>query len=84
MAVHLTPSERKVLKILSDVGRPINTYSIVYEMYGGDPPEHARIWVGQLIRSLVKKAPRLKKNDMPVVCYSGRKGPRPMQAWVER
>jgi len=83
--VHLSPSEERLLAILSHPRRtrPISTYELAERMYDNKPPEHARLFVGQLVRSLVKKT-SIKSNGLPRVMRSGRKGPFPMEVWVER
>jgi hypothetical protein len=82
--VHLTPSEEEVLNVLAMARRPLSSWDIVYRVYGEKPPEHARIWIGQLVRSLVKKTSRRNSKRQPRVFYSGRQGTKPMEVWVEQ
>jgi len=77
MKVKLSPSEQKLLDLLPNDGRKIDTQLLLKEYYKGqkDIPFHARGIIVGLVRSLTLKG-LIKRGE--------RRGPRPIEVWRKK
>jgi hypothetical protein len=82
--MHFSPSENRLMAVLAITSReaPLTTVEIAYRLYGEEAGRNARLYVGQMVRSLVEKTRRRRK--VPRVRRSKREGHKPMKVWVER
>jgi hypothetical protein len=70
------------LALLPASGQPVTTLELVDKFYKNkETPEHARIVIGGVVRSLVKKTARTRGGIK--VRSSQRRGQFPMEVWIE-
>lgn len=77
-----SPSETRVLEILKRAGgSKLTTAQLADRFYRNtDRPEHARVIITGIVRSLVKKTARAGDTK---VKRSRRSGPHPIEVWME-
>lgn len=78
---NLSPGEMRLLRLLPTNGKKVTTDKLVERFYRDkEMPEYGRLVIGGLIRSLVKKTQmaslKVRKTD--------RRGPRPIEVWIEQ
>lgn len=78
--VRYAPLERALFALLKD--EPQTTIALAMRHYRKNAPFNARLVIGGRLRSLQRK---MKENREPVrVALSKRRGPHPIEAWLER
>lgn len=77
-----SPSEARVISILKATqGSRLTTAQLADRFYKkADRPEHARVIIAGIVRSLVKKTARARDFK---VRRSNRAGPHPIEVWIE-
>jgi hypothetical protein len=75
----MSPSEARFMKLLGK--RPKTTTELIVKFYDHKPPpEHAQVIISGLARSLERKT----ANQRVRVRRSERRGPHPIEVWLER
>ncbi len=79
----LSPAEERVLSILLKRKRPITTKDLIPLYYAGrEVPQHARHSIVGTVTSLAEKTARGEERFK--VIRTQRRGPKPIEVWVER
>jgi hypothetical protein len=80
--IKLSPAEQRLLDIIPTDGSRVSTKDLLPRFYDGqDMPAYGQVVIGNHLRSLTAKVKRTRK--LPRVRKSKRRGPHPIEVWIE-